>query len=283
MSCHTSCAGGHTGTPCSTVRADVPEPGIRGPPLRLVGRLVGGLVSIRGRAYDRLMTPGAPSSEPTSISSIDPEDPALTKLFAVLLAGEFAAFYRLIDESSMAPDVPSRIAIARMAASEIAHFDLLAERIGAHGVDPVEAVERYRSVFDEYHRVTTPKTWYEALVKAYVGDGLAADFYNELAHGLPAEARAVVREVMAETANSQFACEQVRAAVLADPSLASPLTLWGRRLLGEAITHAQWVLAAEEEVTDLLFAGATSLQGVANFFDSVANKHAQRMADLGLG
>ena len=55
------------------------------------------------------------------------------------------------------------------------------------------------------------------------------------------------------------------------------------RLLGEAITHAQWVLAAEEEVTDLLFAGATSLQGVANFFDSVANKHAQRMADLGLG
>uniref|UniRef100_UPI003D8E3CD6 ferritin-like fold-containing protein n=1 Tax=Gordonia sp. B7-2 TaxID=3420932 RepID=UPI003D8E3CD6 len=239
------------------------------------------------------MTPGAPSSHSqssqppssnaVSISDIDPDHPALTKLFAVLLAGEFAAFYRLIDESAMAPDVESRISIARMAASEIGHFDQLAERVGAAGIDAAAAVRRYRSVFDQYHRVTTPKTWLEALVKAYVGDGLAADFYNELAGVLPPQARDLVADVMAETANSQFAREQVRAAVDADPNLASPLTLWGRRLLGEAITHAQWVLAAEEEVTDLLFEGATSLQGVANFFDSVAEKHAQRMADLGLG
>ena len=94
--------------------------------------------------------------------------------------------------------------------------------------------------------------------------------------------QAVMAEVMSETANSQFARDQVRAAVEADPSIKSALVLWGRRLLGEAITHAQWVLAAEEEVTDLLFAGASSLTGVAGFFDVVAGKHAERMADLGL-
>ncbi|GAA1480041.1 ferritin-like fold-containing protein [Gordonia sinesedis] len=223
------------------------------------------------------------ASEPAPPSTIDPDDPGIAKLFAVLLAGEYAAFYRLIEESAMAPDVPSRIAIARMAASEIAHFDQLAEQVTQRGLDPAEAVIRYGSVFDQYHRVTTPKTWLEALVKAYVGDGLAADFYNEAAGALPESVRSIISDVMSQTGSSEFAREQVRAAIAADPSLRSRLTLWGRRLLGEAVTHAQWVLAAEEDVTDLLFSGQGSLQDMAEFFDVVTEKHAQRMADLGLG
>ncbi|MFW0792387.1 ferritin-like fold-containing protein [Gordonia sp. CPCC 205515] len=216
-------------------------------------------------------------------SSSDATNGAVTKLFAVLLAGEYSAFYRLIEESKMAPDVASQIAIARMAASEIHHFDVLAAQVSARGLDPTASVERYRSVFDQYHSATTPKTWYESLVKAYVGDGLAADFYTELAGVLPGDAQTVIAQVMSQTSSSHFAREQVTAAVTRDPSLKSPLTLWGRRLLGEAITHAQWVLAAEEEVTDLLFAEAASLQGVASFFDAIAAEHAKRMSDLGLG
>ena len=223
------------------------------------------------------------SSEPASATSVDQEDPAIGKLYSVLLAGEFAAFHRLIDESAMAPDVQGRINIARMVASEIAHFENLSEQVSRYGIDPAEAVVRYSGVFDEYHRVTNPKTWYEALVKAYIADGLAADFYAEVSGALPAGPRAVVAEVMSATGSSAFAREEVRKAIDANPSLRSPLTLWGRRLLGEAITHAQWVLAAEEEVTDLLFAGAASLQGMAGFFDVVADRHSARMADLGLG
>ncbi|QTI68025.1 ferritin-like fold-containing protein [Gordonia sp. L191] len=223
------------------------------------------------------------SPEPLPATLDDEEDRAVGKLFAVLLAGEYAAFYRLIDESSMAPDIPSGIAIARMAASEIAHFELLAEQVSRRGLDPAESIERYRAVFDQYHRATTPRTWLEALVKAYVGDGLAADFYTELSEMMPPVAQQVVAQVMAETGNSQFAREQVKAAIAADPALRSPLTLWGRRLLGEAVTHAQWVLAAEEGVTDLLFSGATSLNGVADFFDSITARHAERMSDMGLG
>ncbi|MGC4933704.1 ferritin-like fold-containing protein [Gordonia sp. DT30] len=223
-------------------------------------------------------------SERDGSARLDEEqDAAVGKLFAVLLAGEYAAFYRLIDESSMAPDTVSGIAIARMAASEIAHFELLAEQVVQRGLDPAESVERYRPVFDRYHLATTPQTWLEALVKAYVGDGLAADFYLELSEFMPSAAQRVVAGVMAETGNSRFAREQVRAALAADPALRSPLTLWGRRLLGEAVTHAQWVLAAEEDVTDLLFSGTTSLNGVADFFESITARHAQRMADMGLG
>lgn len=221
----------------------------------------------------------AESSPTTSESGLET---GITKLFAVLLAGEYAAYTRLIAESAMAPDIASRVAIARMASAEMAHFDLLAEQLAQRGGDELAAINDYVDIFDRYHGSTNPKTWYEAMVKAYVGDGLAADFYTELAHVLPDGPRAVIATVMSETGNSAFARDQIRRKVEAEPTLRGPLTLWGRRLLGEAITHAQWVLAAEEDVTDLLFQGTGDLQVVSSFFDSVSDRHARRMAELGL-
>ncbi|WP_026917180.1 ferritin-like fold-containing protein [Gordonia shandongensis] len=207
---------------------------------------------------------------------------AIRKLYEVLLAGEFAACYRLIDESSMAPTTGDRVAIARLIAAEMGHFEVLADQIRADGGDPDDAVVRHTRVFDEYHRVTMPSSWLEVLVKMHVGDGLAADFYAEMADAMPEEVRPVMRSVMAETRSSQFAVDQVRAAVAADPAIASPLALWGRRLLGEAITHMQWVLAEEDEVMTLLFDGPATLQNAADFFDNMATRHGQRMADLSL-
>ncbi|MFT3714361.1 MAG: ferritin-like fold-containing protein, partial [Gordonia sp. (in: high G+C Gram-positive bacteria)] len=100
---------------------------------------------------------------------------------------------------------------------------------------------------------------------------------------LPPEAHDVMAQALSQTTSSDWVRDEVRAAVAADPALASPLTLWGRRLLGEAITHAQWVLAEDEHMTDLLFSGDGSLTAAASFFDNMAQRHAQRMADLGLG
>ena len=40
--------------------------------------------------------------------------------------------------------------------------------------------------FDAFHAHTAPRDWLEGLVKAYVGDGLAADFYREIAAFLDA-------------------------------------------------------------------------------------------------
>ena len=55
-----------------------------------------------------------------------------------------------------------------------------------------------------------------------------------------------------------------------------------RRLLGEAITHMQWVLAEDDDVMDLLFAGTGSLATASVFFDAIAERHAERMAELSL-
>jgi hypothetical protein len=216
-------------------------------------------------------------------ATVPTDHPGITELFGVLACGELAAFYRLTSEAIMAPDVRGRVAMASMAAAEMVHFEILQDELRARGVDVFTSIEAYQPVLERYHASTVPSNWHESLVKAYVGDGLAADFYLEIAGTLPSHAEAVVRNVMSETGHSDFAATAVREAVAADPDLKSPLTLWGRRLLGEAITQTQYVLAGQEELTELLFSVQSDLNRIVTFFDSIQDRHARRMADMGLG
>ena len=45
----------------------------------------------------------------------------------------------------------------------------------------------FEAAIDLFHAHTAPADWYEGLIKAYVGDGLAADFYREIAAYLDAD------------------------------------------------------------------------------------------------
>lgn len=206
----------------------------------------------------------------------------VSELFAILAYGEVAAFYRLTDEARMAPNLAGRISMARMAAAEMGHFELLQEALESRGVDVVSAISKYASALDNYHRLTTPSTWLEALVKTYVGDAMAADFYLEIADGLPDEVADVVRAVLSETEHSQFVVAEVRAAVNSSAKQRSRLALWSRRLLGEAITQAQYVLADHDELVDLVVSGTDGLTQLTGFFDRLQRTHDERMRELGL-
>ena len=210
------------------------------------------------------------------------DHPGVNELFAVLAYGEVAAFYRLTDEARMAPNLQGRISMASIAAAEMGHYELLRDALERRGVDVVSAMSRYVSALENYHRLTTPSTWLEALVKTYVGDALAADLYLEIAGGLPDEVADVVRAALSETGHSQFVVAEVRAAVTASGKQRSRLALWSRRLLGEAITQAQFLLADHDELVDLVVAGAGGLSQLGAFFDRLQHTHDKRMRELGL-
>ena len=210
------------------------------------------------------------------------DHPGVNELFAVLAYGEIAAFYRLTDEARMAPDLRGRISMASMAAAEMQHYELLRDALDARGVDVVSAMSKYVSALENYHRLTMPSTWLEALVKTYVGDALAADLYLEIADGLPDEIAGVVRAALSETGHSQFVVAEVRAAVTASGKQRSRLALWSRRLFGEAITQAQYLLADHDELVDLVVMGAGSLGQLSAFFDRLQQTHDRRMRELGL-
>ncbi|RUP06261.1 MAG: hydroxylase [Mycobacterium sp.] len=210
------------------------------------------------------------------------DHPGVNELFALLAYGEVAAFYRLTEEARMAPNLRGRISMASIAAAEMGHYELLRDALERRGVDVVPAMSKYVSALENYHRLTTPSTWLEALVKTYVGDALAADLYLEIADGLPDEVADVVREALSETGHSQFVVAEVRAAVTSSGKQRSRLALWSRRLLGEAITQAQFLLADHDELVDLVVSGTGGLGQLGAFFERLQHTHDSRMRELGL-
>jgi tRNA isopentenyl-2-thiomethyl-A-37 hydroxylase MiaE len=218
----------------------------------------------------------------SSTPRLPADHPAVNELFALLAYAEVAAFYRLTDEARMAPNLRGRISMASIAAAEMRHYELLHDALQSRGVDVVSAMSKYVSALENYHRLTTPSTWLEALVKTYIADALAAELYIEIAGGLPDEIADVMREALSETGHSQFVVAEVRAAVTSSGKQRSRLALWARRLFGETITQAQYLLADHDELIDLMVTSTEGLQGVGAFFDRLQQTHDRRMRELGL-
>ena len=210
------------------------------------------------------------------------DNPAVVDLLGVLAYAELTAFDRLAEDARLAPTLGGRAALARMAAAEIAHHGRLTERLAELGVDPAQAMAPFVTALDAFHEGTRPSTWLEGLVKAYVGDGLATDFYREIASFLPEPDKALVLEVLADTGHADFAVREVRAAIRADRKVPGRLSLWGRRLVGEAITQTQAVIAEHDRLAELIIAGTGDLAGVSRLIERITSAHTKRMKALGL-
>jgi len=211
-----------------------------------------------------------------------PDRAAVIDLLGVLAYGELSAFDRIAHDARMAPTTALRAALAEKAALEIGHYRKLIDRIADLGADPQQAMAPFVMPVETFHARTEPRTWGEALVKAYVGDGLAADFYREIASYVDEPTRSLVDEALADSGNAEFAIREVGVLVLQDPTAASRLSLWGRRLVGEAISQAQHVAAERDALVRLIVGGAGDLTAISALIDRITGKHVERMRALGL-
>jgi hypothetical protein len=224
------------------------------------------------------VTAGARGAEPG-----DPPGPGVVDLLGILAYASLVAFFRLTDDAALAASLADKAALAEMAVAEFGHFQLLRDRIQELNLDPSEAMHPFVPAIDEFHARTAPADWLEGLVKAYVGDGIAADFYRTVAELLDPQTRSLVLEVLADTGHAEFAVARVREAIAADPRVAGRLALWARRLVGEALGQAQRVAAERQALARLLAGGeVTQLGQIGRMFAQLTDAHARRMAALGL-
>src|SRR5205823_5141301 len=141
------------------------------------------------------------------------------------------------------------------------HFQLLRGQIARMDATPEQAMLPFVEPLDAFHARTAPSDWLEGLVKAYVGDGIAADFYRAVAELLDPQTRQLVLDVLADTGHADFVTSRVRAAIDADPAVAGRLALWARRLVGEALAQAHRVAAERAPLARLVAGGAAGQAG----------------------
>jgi hypothetical protein len=185
-------------------------------------------------------------------------------LLGLLAYAELDAFFRLAEDAALAPTLADKAALGGMAVAEFSHFERIRAELERFGADPDQAMQPFTAALDDFHIRTAPSDWLEGLVKAYVGDGFAADFYRAVAEVLDPGPRALVLEVLADTGHAQFAVEHVRAAIDADPKVAGRLALWARRLVGEALGQAQRVAAQRPSLAYLLVPDASAEIGTSS-------------------
>jgi hypothetical protein len=211
-----------------------------------------------------------------------PHDDAVVDLLGALAYAELSAFDHLADDAGLAPTLAARAQMSAMAAVEFGLYQLLADRLVELGTSPDTAMAPFVAALETYHSLTKPSTWLESVVKAYVGDGIAADFYREVAALADDRTGALMREVLTDAGRAEFAVHEVQAATAEQPAIAGRLALWGRRLVGEAISQTQHVLADRDSLMLMLVEGTGDLAGVAALITRITDRHSERMAARGL-
>jgi hypothetical protein len=227
------------------------------------------------------MPPSEEAASPAPPAGEAPGD-AVVDLLGALAYGELSAFDHLADDAGLAPSLTARARMSAMAAVEFGHYRQLADRLVELGADPETAMAPFVAALETYHSLTKPSTWLESVVKAYVGDGMAADFYREVSTLVDDETGRLIRAVLTDAGRAEFAVREVAAAVAEQPAVAGRLALWARRLVGEAISQTQHVLADRDSLMRLLMEGTGDLAAVGALITRITDRHAERMTALGL-
>jgi hypothetical protein len=226
-------------------------------------------------------------SEPSTPAELDPAyRQAVVDLLGAMAYGELTAFSRLAADADLAPSLSAKAELARLAVTGFRHFEVLRARLEAMATDADAAMEPFVSALDAFHERTAPQTWLEGLVKAYVGDGIARDFYREISAFLDPQTHDLVTTVLADEGHAEFVLREVRHAIEVEPRVSGRLALWARRLVGEALSQAQRVAADRDGLTALLVgtmpgAGA-DLAELVRMFGRITDAHSRRMQLLGL-
>lgn len=221
----------------------------------------------------------------------DLSDPAFREgvldLLGALAYGELVGFFTIVHDADDAPDIGLRMQLAEVAVSEYGEYQQLTTRIVELGGEPEKVMAPFAKSFDDWHQRTRPSSWLEGLMKIYTGNSMAEDFYREMAQYVDPQTRQLVAEVVGRGRHVDFAATRLRDAIQQDAKVAGRLALFGRRMVGEALTQAQHVAADRDAMTALLIAdgtggGGADLAELARMFARITERHTERMEALGL-
>ena len=198
-------------------------------------------------------------------------------LLGLLALGGLARFARIADDAARAAGVPGRLRLSRIAAAELQHVDAIAAYASELGGDLDAAMAAHTEALAELDARTVPSDRWEGLITTYIAYGVVADLERELASPLGER----VQHLVADTGITEEVVGELEPVLAQDSQLSSRLALWGRVVVGEALTFAQAVLAGHPGLLALID-GAQDQAAVTRLIGRLAGGHARRMDRLGL-
>lgn len=209
---------------------------------------------------------------------------AVVDLLGLLAYSELSSFEQMSADAQTAPNLNDKAQMSKFASHEYENYEKICKKLKSLGVNPIEAMQPFTAPLDNYHKQLIPTSWYESLVKSYIGEGIAADFYREVSKYLDQETADLVEVVIADDGLTDFAVSNIRLACENDSITAGRLALWGRRMMGEMIAQAATVAKQRNSFAELLLADESS-ESIPAALDSLLNRltvgHARRMDVLG--
>lgn len=218
-----------------------------------------------------------PTSDPSSYRSF------VLDLLGIMAYGELSAFERLSSDARFSPALADRVILGGRAVAEFSHYELIAAQLESMEANVAETMRPFMAAVDAFHDRTRPADWYESIMKAYVLDAISGDFYRALARHLDPQTQRIVAEVQVSEDQSTVLMNRLKEALMDNPRLASRLALWGRRLVGEALTQAQRVGIERSFLAGLISpSGTPGPDPVGKLFADLTREHSRRMNLLGL-
>lgn len=211
---------------------------------------------------------------------------AQSQLLGLVAYASLSAFEQTAAASAIAPQVEQKLVLGRLAAQRFTHLGRLEATLAAAGGDVTRAMAPFVTPVDGFNHHTRPEDWAQALVKLCVVGGLVADFAAEVAPHLDEASRDIL---LGSIDDGELAAEPGRmlsGALAAEPEAAGRLAMYARRLLGEALSQAQRVCAAQPVLTEQLTGragqGGEDLAAIGDLMARLAGHHAARLAEIGL-
>lgn len=184
---------------------------------------------------------------------------------------------RLAKDASLCPEVKQEVALAEMSAQSWQNYCVVAQRAQAKNINLQEEMGQCLGLMQQLEERLRPGDWYERLMKSYVILGAMGQFNAILVEALPEAERAhFVQGIRWDCHQVEWA-KPLLAQLAADhATIASRLSLWGRRVLGDVISMVRTAALAFPDMfvdSDLV---------IEELIEQLNQGHRERMTEVGL-
>lgn len=167
--------------------------------------------------------------------NLKPYTPEPKKYLGQLAYLQLSQFEILTNELKFAPTTHYKAQLSEAAAKCFEQYRAISKLIVATGADVTDAMDPFVERIETFQSRISGVDFYETIIKIYLVSGLLNDFYKRLAVGLDAGTRASIEKILSDKTFEKYATKVLSESMADDPTLASRLALWGRRIMGDVL------------------------------------------------